>query len=153
MDKTKIVDALREQLRNQYNRAVAAVQDAADAATGEDAKAESKYDTRGLEASYLAAGQVALADQLERELAAVEAFQFPELNNDSPITPGALVEARLDRESVYYLLAPGGGGLTIDTENGSVTVLGVDAPLRGNLMDQKVGGTVERPPLVIVGVR
>jgi hypothetical protein len=154
MDKVEIVRALKEQLREQYSRAIAAVQDAADAATGEDSKAESKYDTRGLEASYLAAGQVAQADQLKRELAAVEAFDFPNLSDDSPIKPGALVEAKLDGQTVHYLLAPGGGGLTIDIDDGGqVTVLGIEAPLRGNLLDQKVGGSVERPPLEITGIR
>lgn len=152
MDKTEIIDALKSQLREQYRRAVAAVQDAAEAATGEDAKAESKYDTRGLEASYLAAGQVEQADRLAKELAAVEAFHFPDFTSRSLIEPGALVEATLDGSSVYYLLAPGGGGLTIESGQATITVLGNEAPLRGHLLDQKVGGRVERPPLEITAI-
>ena len=138
MDKPAIIESLKAQLREQYERAVAAVNDAAEAATGEDTKAESKYDTRGLEASYLAAGQVEQANRLAKELAAVEAFDFPDHNSRSSIEPGALVEGKLDGRTVYYLLAPGGGGLTIDTDGGVVTVLGAEAPLRGHLLDPAI---------------
>lgn len=152
MDKSAIIEALKVQLREQYERARAAVNDAAEAATGDDTKAESKYDTRGLEASYLAAGQVEQADRVARELAAVEAFNFPDLNNKSVIEPGALVTGKLDDQTVYYLLAPGGGGLTIDSDLGMVTVLGSEAPLRGHLLDEKVGARIERPPLEVTGI-
>ena len=57
MNKSAIVESLRQQLKAQYERAIKALEGAHEAATGEDTKAESKYDTRGLEASYLAAGQ------------------------------------------------------------------------------------------------
>ncbi|MDF1812581.1 MAG: hypothetical protein P1V20_10210 [Verrucomicrobiales bacterium] len=154
MDKSAIIDSLKNQLKEQYERAVAAVQDAAEAATGDDTKAESKYDTRGLEASYLAAGQVEQADRMARELGAVEAFHFPDFTDATPIAPGALVEGVLDGKKVYYLLAPGGGGLTVNTEDGAVvTVLGSDAPLRGHLLDAKTGAKIERPPLQITGVK
>jgi len=56
MNKSAIVKSLRQQLNAQYERAIKALEGAYEAATGDDTKAESKYDTRGLEASYLAAG-------------------------------------------------------------------------------------------------
>lgn len=67
-----LVAALINELRLRYDRAVSALSGAREAATGADTKAENKYDTRGLEASYLAAGQAEQADDLSRALHLVD---------------------------------------------------------------------------------
>lgn len=82
MNKSAIVKSLCQQLNAQYERAIKALEGAYEAATGDDTKAESKYDTRGLEASYFAAGQAEQADKLKNALTALEAFQFPNLDID-----------------------------------------------------------------------
>ncbi|NQY85274.1 MAG: transcription elongation factor GreAB [Verrucomicrobiales bacterium] len=153
MNKSAIVESLRQQLQAQYERAIKALEGAHEAATGEDTKAESKYDTRGLEASYLAAGQAEQADELQTAIASLDSFEFPDLDLDDPITPGALVEADLDGESVFYLLAPAGGGLTCETDDGNtVTVLGPAAPLKKQLLGKTTGDILEDPPLMILEV-
>ena len=153
MNKSAIVESLRQQLQAQYERAIKALEGAHEAATGEDTKAESKYDTRGLEASYLAAGQAEQADELQTAIASLDSFEFPDLDLDDPITPGALVEADLDGESVFYLLAPAGGGLTCETDDGNtVTVLGPAAPLKKQLLGKTTGDILEDPPLMILDV-
>ena len=153
MNKSAIVESLRQQLQAQYERAIKALEGAHEAATGEDTKAESKYDTRGLEASYLAAGQAEQADELQTAIASLDSFEFPDLDLDDPITPGALVEADLDGESVFYLLAPAGGGLTCETDDGTtVTVLGPAAPLKKQLLGKTTGDILEDPPLMILEV-
>ena len=153
MNKSAIVESLRQQLQAQYERAIKALEGAHEAATGEDTKAESKYDTRGLEASYLAAGQAEQADELQTAIASLDSFELPDLDLDDPITPGALVEADLDGESVFYLLAPAGGGLTCETDDGNtVTVLGPAAPLKKQLLGKTTGDILEDPPLMILEV-
>ena len=154
MDKHAIVENLKSQLREQYKRTLAAVQEAAAGATGEDAKAESKYDTRGLELSYLAAGQVEQADRLAQELRAVEAFHFPEVDAaQSQVIHGSLIEANMDGRKVYYLLAPGGGGITVSSEDGElITVLGFSSPLTGLLLECTVGDLITQPPMEVVKI-
>lgn len=150
MDKLKVVEELTRQLREQYDRALGALRDATEGATGDDTRAESKYDTRGLEASYLAAGQTEQADRLASELAAVEGFEFS--SETTSIEPGALVTAELDGKPVHYLLAPGGGGITIDLDGEMVTVIGMTAPLREKLLGKAVGDSLDHPPISIVAV-
>ena len=101
MDKAQLVDSLKKEIQSQYERALSALAGAAEAATGDDTKAEGKYDTRGLEASYLAAGQAEQADELARAVAAIDAFTFEDFEIDDPIAPGALVEGDVDGELVY----------------------------------------------------
>ncbi|MCB1206231.1 MAG: transcription elongation factor GreAB [Verrucomicrobiae bacterium] len=140
MDKSRLVARLIAELKLRYERAVAALSGAREAATGEDTKAENKYDTRGLEASYLAAGQAEQADELHRALHALEQFDFRDFDPDEPVAPGALVETEVAGEVVYYLLAPAGGGVVLEGEDGEpVTVLGPASPLAGKLLGQTAG--------------
>lgn len=153
MDKVTLVESLKTQVQSQYDRALSALAGAAEAATGDDTKAESKYDTRGLEASYLAAGQAEQADELAQAVANLDAAEFPDYDFDDPIGPGALVEAERDGELVFYLLAPAGGGITLEGEDGeSITVLGPAAPLRTQLMGKTSGTTLDEVNLVILEV-
>lgn len=153
MNKQKIIQTLLLQITEQYERAVSALANAHEAATGDDTKAESKYDTRGLEASYLAAGQASQADELREARALIEAFDFREFEMDEPIGPGALIEGELDDETVYFLLAPAGGGLVCETSDGeSVTVLGPSSPLRQHLLGKRSGEILSEPPLMIFEV-
>lgn len=153
MNKTAIVESLRSQLQAQYQRARAALAGAHEAATGEDTKAESKYDTRGLEASYLAAGQAEQAEILAESIARLDRFDFKDFDIDDPIATGALVEAEAGDEIHYYLLAPVGGGLTCETEDGeSVTVLGPASPLGAKLLGKTTGSMIKEPPVTVLEV-
>jgi len=154
MIKKALIQSLKGQLEEQYRRSIAAVEGAHEAATGDDTKAEGKYDTRALEASYLAAGQAEQADELARGVAAVNACQFPEFQMDDPVGPGALVECDQEGELVYFLLAPGGGGMVCrEPKSGiSATVLGPEAPLREKLMGKTPGQSTDDPHLLILEV-
>ena len=63
MNKTRFFNALLDKLREEVRLAVEASKDAAEYATNEESRAESQWDTQGLEASYLAAGQAGQARQ------------------------------------------------------------------------------------------
>lgn len=153
MDKRPLVAALVAELRLRYERAVGALSGAREAATGADTKAENKYDTRGLEASYLAAGQAEQADELLRALHAVESFDFPEFDLDDPIGPGALVETEQEGEIHHYLLAPAGGGIVLSGESGDpVTVLGPSSPLAQRLTGQSSGSILHSPEILVLEV-
>ena len=69
MDKALFYQTLINTLESELKHAIDASKDAADYATNEEAKAESQWDTQGLEASYLAAGQ---ADQARQWAEAIE---------------------------------------------------------------------------------
>ena len=155
MNKSEIIDQLRKELRARYQRAHAALNAATEAATGDDSKAEGKYDTRGLEASYLAAGQAEQADELAHDLAKFESLTLPDFDPDDAIAPGALIEVEADDELAYYLLAPCAGGLSCDIEatDGSpatVTVLAPDSPLREKLIGHHGGKLLRDPELMIL---
>lgn len=151
MNKFDIIRSLRLQLRNQYERAIAALEDATEGATGDDTRAESKYDTRGLESSYLAVGQAEQAEELSRGVSAVENFEFPDFEYEDRISMGALVELERQGELLYYLLAPAGGGLVCESSDGeTVTILGPQSPLGQMLEGKVVGEMIEEKEMTIL---
>ncbi len=153
MNKTRLVETLKAELSRQYERAVAALTGSREAATGTDTRAENKYDTRGLEASYLAAGQAGQADEILRAISLLEMFEVRDFDFDDPIESGALIEAEKDDEILYYLLAPAGGGLVITSDTGEeVTVLGPGSPLSRNLLGKTAGTVLTDPDLMILEV-
>ena len=83
----RIIDSLREELHG-FTRAAKAAQAAA---TDPDSKAENKYDTRNLEASYLARGVAFRVAETEATLAEWEAMPLQDFSAMRPVGVGALV--------------------------------------------------------------
>ena len=108
-------------------------------ATHESSNAESKYDTRGLEAAYLARGQ---ARQARETLESIELYQSLEVRDFAPtdrIDLTALVEVQTDGISSTYFIGPKHGGLEVEFEGRQVTVITPQSPLGQNLMGKKAG--------------
>ena len=62
MSKPVLVDQIREQLKEQLNVMQAAAAEARENATGDETRSDGKYDTRAIEAGYLAGAQARQAD-------------------------------------------------------------------------------------------
>ncbi len=153
MNKSLIITSLVEELRKRLDRAVTAYDGARDGATSAESRAEHKYDTRGLESSYLAAGLAEKIEDMRRELHAVEICSFREFDLDDPVGLGALVEVEQGGSSVWYLLAPGGGGITLTDEDGCmVTVISPTSPLASALTGMTVGSVTSDPSLTLLEV-
>jgi hypothetical protein len=152
VEKSTIINLVREAVKAKYDRMLEAARKTAAGVTDPENKAENKYDTRGLEASYLAAGQ---GEQVEALAEAVMMFQpaaFPKFASDAAIAAGALVEGQIGGERLFYLLAPKAGGITCEFDGCEVTVLTPDAPLRQKLLGLKAGEALSQPPMRVLRV-
>lgn len=147
--KDRLLDALRAELRSRFDRLSRAARDSHAAATDPGSKAESKYDTRSLEASYLAAGQAKQVEDLARDVAAFEVLEWQEFGAEDPIDAGALVEVDLDGESQWFLLAPAAGGLALDWEGREITLLTPASALYQRLLGLRMGDSLDDPPLFV----
>jgi hypothetical protein len=147
--KDRLLDAIRAELRARFDRLTRAAKDAHAAATDPGSKAESKYDTRSLEASYLAAGQSRQLDELARDVTLFDSVSLPAFAIDDAIDSGALVEVELDGESTWFLLAPAAGGLEIEHDGRAITLLTPESTLYRNLLGLRVGDSREAPPLFV----
>lgn len=150
--KSEWICKIRAELRAQLKRLSKAAQEAHAAATDPGSKAEGKYDTRSLEASYLAAGQARQVDELAASLRMFDSLSLPDFQPNDAIDAGAFVETQLNGETAYFLLVPTSGGLVIEHEGREITLLTPDSLLYRNLIDLRPGDSIERPRLTILAV-
>ena len=110
-------------------------------ATHESNKAENKYDTRGLEASYLARGQSKQAAELEAAIAEFGKLGVRKFGPTAGIDLGALVELELAGERMYYFLGPRAGGTEVRHDRKEIVVITPQSPLGEQLLRKKAGET------------
>ena len=108
-------------------------------ATHESSKAENKYDTRGLEASYLARGQSKQAAEIEAAITEFDKLPAKKFGADEPIGLGALVELEHGGEISFYLIGPRAGGTEIVHARKEILVITPQSPLGEQLMGKKSG--------------
>lgn len=143
MNKAAIVARIIGQLDAELERAARAARDAQAGATDPQSKAENKYDTRGLEASYLAHGQSRQAletAQARQQLAGMELRDF---TPGDAVDLGALVEVEGEGERSWYLLAPAAGGRETMLGGNEVVVVTPVSPMGNALMGKHVGDSAK----------
>lgn len=139
--KDRLLEQVRRELTATLARLAAAAHEAHAAATDPGSKAESKYDTRSLEASYLAQGQARQAEDLAAALERLHRFEARDFELTERVACGALVETDLDGVSEWFLLLPAGGGHEIDWDDRTIILLAPESPLFQSL----VGGAIGDP--------
>jgi len=130
MNKSHLIGHILLELEHVFQGAAAAAQRAYDTATDEENEAENKYDTLGLEASYLAHGQSKRVAQCEADLIAFKKLQTVDFSSDIPVATGALVKVE-DEEGIeqFVFLSPVAGGLKVNFENNEITLVTPSSPL------------------------
>jgi transcription elongation GreA/GreB family factor len=108
-------------------------------ATHESNKAENKYDTRGLEASYLARGQSKQAAELEEAIAEFEKLKVRDFALGDKIEIGAVVELEITGERFFYFIGPRAGGTEIVQDKKEILVITPQSPLGQQLVGKKSG--------------
>ena len=108
-------------------------------ATHESSRAESKYDTRGLEAAYLAGGQARQAKEILDSIKAYESLATRDFTPGMAIELTALVELDADGTHSTYFIGPKSGGLEIEHSRKEIMVITPQSPLGQNLIGRKAG--------------
>lgn len=139
MDKALFYDTLIKTLELELKSAIDASKDAADYATNEESRAESQWDTQGLEASYLAAGQADQARQWAEALEELQAEKMELLSRKNTIALGALFTCDFGGSEEHFFFAGVAGGHVVPMEGREVTVITPQSPLISRLRALKAG--------------
>jgi transcription elongation GreA/GreB family factor len=150
MNKHKILQKIIAQLAGELEVYVRAAQASHAEATHEQSKAENKYDTRGLEASYLARGQSRQAAELENAISAFQKLERRKFTPGDGIDLGALVELEHNGERTVYFMGPKAGGTEVTYDKREILVITPQSPLGEQLQGRKQG---ERLKLTVAGTR
>jgi transcription elongation GreA/GreB family factor len=145
MNKTKFFQCLLSTLSAEALNAVNASKDAAEYATNEESRAESQWDTQGLEASYLAAGQASQARQWADAIEELQSEREDLLQRNTQISFGALFSCDFGDSVEHFFFAGTAGGQIISMDSYDVTVITAQSPLAGRLLGRKAGDSFRLP--------
>jgi transcription elongation GreA/GreB family factor len=141
MDKKKLIKLIAEQLERDLAAARAAALATYEAATHEESKPENEYDTRGLEASYLAGAQSKRVAEIEELVYIYKDLQVRDFAADEAISSTALVEVELKGRRSFVFIMSKGGGLIMSIDGVAVQIVTPISPLGEALLGLKVGDT------------
>ncbi len=108
-------------------------------ATHESSRAESKYDTRGLEAAYLAGGQARQAREIMDSMKLYSSLVARDFAPGDLIDLTALVKLETEGSPFLYFIGPKSGGVEVQFNGEEITVITPQSPLGQNLVGKKAG--------------
>ncbi|WP_339531910.1 transcription elongation factor GreAB [Pseudomonas mucidolens] len=151
MNKHAVHHLILEKLVADLDVAQRAAQTAYETATHEENIAENKYDTLGLEASYLAAGQAKRVEEIKQALTLCQNLSLRAYDEQRGIEMGSLLGLEDEQGRQQWLfLAPDAAGLKVDVVGQPVTVITPRSPLGNSLLGKFEGDDVE---IVVAGAR
>jgi transcription elongation GreA/GreB family factor len=145
VDKSALVEQIIAALNAELANYARSARSAHAEATDEQSRAENKYDTRGLEASYLARGQSRQATEVAQAMEAYCALSLRSFARGEPADVGALVTLEGQEGRRRYFIGPGARGTEVACDGEEVTVITPQSPIGRAVVGLKAGETV--PPL------
>lgn len=139
MNKETIVKLIIEKLSCELKSLTSLVGKSKAHANSNEMQAEGKYDTRKVEASYLAGGQAKRLTQIACEINLLQNMNIAKKTSIS-ITVGSCFQ--LNTESIYFL-SPQTGAMTINFENQAITIISLKSPIGEAALDLEVNDSFE----------
>lgn len=140
IDKKKILEKLIENLKAELVEVENAAQSARDLATADDLKSEGKYDTRAIEASYLASAQLKRVDEIKTDIQMLEDI---EVVPTTKIQMGSLALIEYNGTQRYYFLTSTSGGTIVTVDGHTILVISVFSPLGNGALGLLAGESFE----------
>jgi len=147
IDKAALVQKIKSDLQESFEILKAAALATYEDATHEESKPENEYDTRGLEASYLAGAQGKRLAEIEEVFAMYKFLKLRNLTSTDAIQLSAIVEATHNNKTLHIFLVPKGGGMTVTFDGLNIQVVASSSPLGESLLGLHVDdvAVVESP--------
>lgn len=141
IDKKKIVEALIEKLNTELKELEGAARSARDLATSSESKSEGKYDTRAIEASYLAGAQSKRVEEIKMDIQMLEDLDVSSVS--SKLQLGSLALINCNGQERFYFLSSTSGGSMLMIDNHPILVISVFSPIGDAALGLGVGESFE----------
>lgn len=151
MTKQEALNALTEVITEKWEDAKKSFQRSKSSATSDEVRQESKYDTRGLEESYLAHGLAKAVQDYEMALSHLNEVKLSP--STEQVSLGSFIQCRSGSgEILSFLLSSSGGGIEAEVSEESVTIITPESPLAQSLLGKEKGDPLSTPPFKILKV-
>lgn len=141
--KELLINQLLETARKELSNLESAAKATHSYATDQEFKSEGKYDTRAIEASYLAEAEAKRVEELKLEIQILEEVDLGSSKKYGEICIGALVELSFNNVIKKYFLIPTAGGTVLEAEGEQVVVVSVFSPIGDAMLGLKAGDDFE----------
>ena len=143
MNKKNLLLKLIENLNNELDKAKEAYETAKFMTQDPEAKAESKWDTRSIEAGYLAGAQKKRVDELEMDVKMIEELAGEKHSKKKTVAIGSLVDIKFNGNVRKYFIAPTAGGTMVNIGGNIALVISVFSPIGNGVLDLEAGDSFE----------
>ncbi|MBA1209322.1 MULTISPECIES: GreA/GreB family elongation factor [Pseudomonas] len=139
MNKTHLIAQIIAALEHDLDVVTRAAQSAYEAATAEENIAENKYDTLGLEASYLATGQARRSAEIRQALQTYRQLKLRDYDPEQGVQVSQVVILEDEQGQCRRLIiGPEAAGLKIGLGDEVVMVITPRSPLGQQLMGKRI---------------
>ncbi|HKY34421.1 MAG TPA: hypothetical protein VJN18_00665 [Polyangiaceae bacterium] len=145
IDKLALLEALKQRLEAELQRAHKRAKDAVDGATHEENRSEGDKDMRATEASYVARGHSERVAEMEQALARLSTLELLHFEPGARIAMSALVELEHRGRRLHYFLVPSAGGERLPSAGVEIQALTTQSPLGAVLLGLTEGDEAELP--------
>jgi hypothetical protein len=159
MNKKDLIAAFISYLEKEMALLKAAALATHDAATNEESRPENEYDTRALEASYLAGAQAKRVNEIDEVIVLFRTLKFKEFAPDDSIALTALVTIEMGGKQSQVLVMPKGGGINCQVLGKNIQIVTLGSVLgeaimglaAGDIADYEVGSHSRECKILSVG--
>lgn len=143
MLKQKIKDKLLTKAQADLAAALDVSEAANDYKVADDMKQEGKYDTRAIEAGYLAGAQAKRVEELKLEVQMIEELPVRDFESGEAVSVGALVELSFNETNQLYFISSTAGGTMFNIDGKPVLVISVFSPIGAAVVNLEAGESFE----------
>ena len=141
MNKAAVLEYLKDQLQTEFEKAKLAFETSRGHATNQELKSEGKYDTRSIEAGYLAGAQKVRVDELENDIKLLDEIDLT-LSSDT-VSVGSLVEIEHNNMTRTYFISSTSGGTMIKDGNKVILIISAFSPIGAEVIGLSIGDSFE----------
>jgi len=142
MNKEALLKMIVDEMQIKLDAALSEVKSAKEAATHEESKPENKYDTRGLEATYIAQAQAGRASQLKEDLYNLSKVDLsPKHEKVGMGSVVTVLYCQQNLEKTFFILPAGGTRVVFDGLE--VKSISVTSPVGKLLIKKAIGDEIK----------
>lgn len=139
IDKPQLLKAFLSKLEAELEVITRAALLARDEAIDEESRAESKWDTRGQEAAYLAEGQAKMATELTEAISLFRELDITPTTASEAIRVGSVFVVKQPRGEMNAFVAPRAGGTEVTLDGRVFIVVTPTSPIGREALGKKAG--------------
>jgi hypothetical protein len=144
MDKIFLLNTLLDILSRELNTLIVQYESTKFDSIDAPHRMESRYDTSGVEAAWLADGLAKRIQEKRKLITQISNFSLDSVKILDKVVPGCIVETSgiNSKSKKYYFLLPfSSGGYTLNSDGAEIVVIGIGSPIGRKMLLKQVNDT------------